>query len=206
MVNGLGMGKKTENEIFEIQAQAVKKGTFKPLCDCQTGSPNETRVNKLKKIITVVAGIALLAVVAFVVFVKPSGGEADAKTLVVYKSPTCGCCGNWITHMREAGYKVDVRNTNDMNAVKIKNGINPKFSSCHTALIDGYVVEGHVPASEVTRLLAERPAVLGIAVPGMPLGAPGMKQGNPSNWAEYDVLAFDGVGRASVFKHVQPTP
>lgn len=159
----------------------------------------------MKKIITAVAGVALIALVGFMLFVSPSG-DSDAKTVVVYKSASCGCCGDWVAHMKEAGYKVEVRNRDDMNAVKAKYGIKPQFAACHTALVDGYIIEGHVPAAQVARLLEERPAILGISVPGMPLGSPGMEQGNQSNYADYDVLAFDGMGRSSVFQHITADP
>ncbi len=159
----------------------------------------------MKKIITAVAGVVLLALVGFMLFVSPSG-DSNAKTVVVYKSASCGCCGDWVAHMKQAGYTVEVRNMDDMNAVKAKYGIKPQFAACHTALVDGYIIEGHVPAEQVERLLAERPAVLGISVPGMPLGSPGMEMGNPSDYADYDVLAFDGKGRSSVFKHVKAGP
>ncbi len=104
--------------------------------------------------------------------------------------------------MEEAGFTVEVRDTEDMNAVKQQQGVNASFASCHTAIIDGYVVEGHVPAADVTRMLAERPAILGLAVPGMPVGSPGMEQGSPENYDAYDVMTFDGTGATSVYHSV----
>lgn len=121
----------------------------------------------------------------------------EAGDVVVYKSPTCGCCDGWVTHMRAAGFRVVSRDTSDVGAVKRRLGVLPTLQSCHTAIIGGYVVEGHVPADAITRLLAERPAIVGIAVPGMPAGSPGMESATP--FEHYDVIAFDAAGRTSVF-------
>jgi len=126
--------------------------------------------------------------------------DAGAKMLV-YKSPTCGCCSKWVDHMKSAGYEVETRDVNDLTAIKTQYGVQRTFSSCHTALIDGYIVEGHVPADQVKRLLEERPAVAGLAVPGMPIGSPGMEGPRPE---AYDVLAFNKDGTTAVFAHITP--
>ena len=111
----------------------------------------------------------------------PVGGPAATAVaaalplVVVHKSPTCGCCGLWVEHMREAGFPVEVRDTHALHGVKERLGIPTGKASCHTAEIDGYVVEGHVPAEDVKRLLAERPDARGLVLPGMPLGSPGME-------------------------------
>lgn len=117
--------------------------------------------------------------------------------VVVYKSPTCGCCDGWIDHMRAAGFRVIARDTSDVGAVKRRLGVLPTLGSCHTAIVAGYVVEGHVPADAVERLLEERPKIVGIAVPGMPAGSPGMEDARPH--VSYEVIAFDAAGRTSVF-------
>ena len=96
----------------------------------------------------------------------------------VFRSPTCGCCGLWVEHMKAAGFQVTDEITDDMPAIKQQYGVPANLSSCHTAIVDGYVVEGHIPAGDVMRLLAEKPNVAGIAVPGMPIGSPGMESGN----------------------------
>lgn len=127
--------------------------------------------------------------------------DADLPTVLVYKSPTCGCCNGWIEHMEAAGFTVDARNTTDLMTVKRDGGVPPQMSSCHTAIIDGYVVEGHVPAEHVKELLAQRPEVAGIAVPGMPIGSPGMEGANPE---PYQVLSFTHTGDAAVFANVDP--
>jgi hypothetical protein len=123
--------------------------------------------------------------------------EPGPGDMVVYKSPTCGCCGLWVDHMRAAGFTVIERDTSDVGAVKDRLGVLPSLGSCHTAIVAGYVVEGHVPADDVIRLLEERPAIVGIAVPGMPAGSPGMESARP--FVPYDVIAFDKNGRTNVF-------
>ncbi len=118
--------------------------------------------------------------------------------LEVYKSPTCGCCGAWVDHMKENGYDVVVHEQQNLQSIKEKAGILPGQGSCHTAFIDGYAIEGHVPAADVDRLLAERPDARGLTVPGMPVGSPGMEMGDRVD--AYDVLLFDEGGTA-VFSH-----
>lgn len=120
------------------------------------------------------------------------GAPASAAEVLVYKSPTCGCCGGWVAHMRANGFKVNVRDVDDVYPVKAAAGVPDALASCHTAMVDGYVVEGHVPAPSVLRLLDQRPAVKGLAVPGMPAGSPGM-EGNGRE--PYNVLAFDARGK-----------
>ena len=127
--------------------------------------------------------------------------DPDLPTVLVYKSPTCGCCNGWVEHMEAAGFAVDARNTTDLMTVKRDGGVPAQLSSCHTAIIDGYIVEGHIPAEQVKRLLAERPAVAGIAVPGMPTGSPGMEGANAQ---PYQVFSFTHSGEAAVFANVDP--
>lgn len=124
------------------------------------------------------------------------GVPANATEVTVYKSPTCGCCEKWIDHLEDNGFDVVSKDVRDLSAVKAAYAVAPRLASCHTALVDGYVVEGHVPAVDIKRLLAERPPVKGLAVPGMPMGSPGME--GPRN-DPYDVVTFDGEGRTKVF-------
>jgi hypothetical protein len=135
-----------------------------------------------------------LVLTAFMAMVSPRA--AQAVEITVYKSAQCGCCGNWVKYMRARGYKLAVRNMDNLDAVKKMAGVPDRFQSCHTALVDGYVVEGHVPAADVARLLAERPKARGIAVPGMPMGSPGM-EGRMSE--RYHVVLFGGPGGAKIF-------
>lgn len=133
---------------------------------------------------------------------SPARADADAlPKALVYKTPSCGCCNLWVDHLREAGFEVDARNLNDLIPVKIDAGVPPRMSSCHTALIDGYVVEGHIPAEHVKRLLEERPDVVGIAVPGMPIGSPGMEG---IGARPYQVLSWDREGNVEVYAEVDP--
>lgn len=116
--------------------------------------------------------------------------------VTVYKSPTCGCCAEWVDHLRENGFAVVVHDQDDLSMVKAANGITPRLESCHTGVVDGYVVEGHVPADLIARLLTERPDIAGLAVPGMPGGSPGMESAPKE---AYQVLAIGRDGRTSVY-------
>lgn len=121
-----------------------------------------------------------------------------APVVQVYKSPTCGCCALWVKHLEQAGFTTRVTETEDVAKIKAQRGVPARAQSCHTAVVDGYVIEGHVPAADVQRLLKERPAVVGLAVPGMPIGSPGMEV--PGQRAQpYDVVAFDKQGQMKVF-------
>ncbi|MEP0547608.1 MAG: DUF411 domain-containing protein [Rhodothermales bacterium] len=126
-----------------------------------------------------------------------SATEADLPLVTVYKSPTCGCCAKWADHIEAAGFPVKTVDVTDLGAVKAEHGIPAQYGSCHTAVVDGYAVEGHVPAEDVKRLLAERPEAAGLAVPGMPIGSPGME--TPGRRADrYEVLLVQD-GDATVF-------
>ncbi len=137
---------------------------------------------------------------------EPGGRPAEAwaaeapGVVKVYKTPTCGCCTGWVEHLRAEGFTVEAVDLPDLAQVKRDLGVDTPLMSCHTAVVDGYVVEGHVPASTIRRLLAERPEVTGIAVPGMPIGSPGMEGPNPET---YDVLTFRRGGGTAVFETVQ---
>jgi hypothetical protein len=139
-----------------------------------------------------------LALTAATVQVGVSRAQSAAPTVTVYKSPTCGCCSKWIEHMRSNGFEVKSTDVQDMTSIKTANGVPVEAGSCHTALVGGYVLEGHVPADSVKRLLREKPKVAGLAVPGMPAGSPGMEV--PSGQVEhYDVVSFVKGGATTVF-------
>jgi hypothetical protein len=121
-----------------------------------------------------------------------------AEVVTVYKSPTCGCCSQWVEHMREAGFQVETHDMDDVTPVKVEHGISPRHQSCHTAVVGDYVLEGHVPADLVRRMLEERPEIAGLAVPGMPVGSPGMETPDGAKNA-YDVIAFTEDGGESVY-------
>lgn len=120
----------------------------------------------------------------------------DLPTITVYKSPTCGCCTQWISHLREDGFEVEGVDLQDLRMIKSMSGIAPEQASCHTARIGDYVIEGHVPASDIRRLLAEHPDARGLTVPGMPQGSPGMESPNPEH---YQVLLIGPSGETTVF-------
>lgn len=117
--------------------------------------------------------------------------------LTVFRSPTCSCCHKWIEHMEAAGFTVKDKITEDMTAIKAQYGVPASLASCHTTIADGYVIEGHIPAEDVQRLLAEKPEVAGIAVPGMPIGSPGMESG--SYVEPYTVFSFTESGETATF-------
>jgi hypothetical protein len=139
---------------------------------------------------SVACGLAL----AMLIFV--SCRSTDPLAITVYKSPTCGCCAKWIDHLEAGGLVVEAIDVDNLDWVKKENGVPAQLVSCHTALIDGYVIEGHVPVEDVIRLLEERPDVAGLAVPKMPIGSPGMEGPNPE---PYDVLAFTEQGSTHTY-------
>lgn len=123
----------------------------------------------------------------------------SATTVEIYKSPTCGCCGKWIEHMQKNGFKVETHEVDDIPASRKKLGMPDKLGSCHTSKIGNYVVEGHVPAQDIKRLLKEKPKALGLAIPSMPPGVPGM---DIPNSPPYETLLVQADGSTSVFaKH-----
>ena len=142
-------------------------------------------------------GTALAAGASLLTF-RPAGASLfKAGTLVIYKSPTCGCCSKWVDHVKAAGFETQVHDVENMGTIKSRYGVPADLSSCHTALIDNYVIEGHVPADLIQKLLKEKPEVAGLAVPGMPAGSPGMEMGTAKD--AYDVLTFTRKGKTAVF-------
>jgi len=140
----------------------------------------------------------LLMVAAGTAAVGPPAAAATALPQVeVFKSPYCECCGAWVEHMKAAGFDVKVTLVNDTTAARKRLGVPDKFGSCHTATVGGYVLEGHVPAVEVKKLLAAKPAAVGLAVPGMPPGSPGMEVGTRQD--PYKVFLIDKSGHETVF-------
>lgn len=125
--------------------------------------------------------------------------DGPAPTIEVWKSATCRCCGNWVKHLEANGFAVKVNATEPAALARLKReaGIGDKLASCHTAKIDGYVIEGHVPGTDIKRLVADHPDATGLAVPGMPIGSPGMEQGTETE--PYDVLLIKKDGSTEVF-------
>ena len=152
-------------------------------------------------------GLASFATAAATVIGTRSLGAQPAATrtaagvalppMTVYKDPNCGCCAEWVSHVRKAGFVVTVRDTADMSSVKASFGVPSALESCHTARVGAYAIEGHVPADLIQKLIREKPVARGLAVPGMPQGSPGMEQGAPKD--AYEVLLFDKAGKTRVF-------
>lgn len=126
---------------------------------------------------------------------------ADLPVVSVYKTATCGCCSKWIEHLKAAGFEVEATDLPDLAKLKAESGVPRTLESCHTAKVEGYVIEGHVPAEDIVRLLAERPAVRGLAVPEMPLGSPGMEHPDPSRHQAYQVMSFGADGAKVYASH-----
>jgi len=153
---------------------------------------------------TILAGLGAFAVAAC--SRQSSGAASSAATsprklphMQVHKSTGCTCCGPWVEHMKSAGFTADVHEVADVGPVKTRLGVPPNLMSCHTAEVDGYFLEGHVPAADALRLLDERPMARGLTVPGMPLGSPGMEV--PGQSQAYDVLLVSADGSTRVFAH-----
>jgi hypothetical protein len=123
----------------------------------------------------------------------------EKEVITVHKDPTCGCCSGWVEHLQKAGFKTKVLDTKALDAVKQRLGVPDDLGACHTAEMAGYIVEGHVPAAALKRLLAEKPKAAGLAVPGMPVGSPGMEGGKPE---KYDVILFGPEGRRTYMSFV----
>ena len=128
----------------------------------------------------------------------PRVGANGTDVVAVYKSRTCGCCGEWVKHVEAGGLRVEVHEMDDMSPIRDRYGVPGALASCHTAVVSGYAIEGHVPAADIVRLLKERPKVRGLAVPGMVPGSPGMDQGPPQHYA---TLAFDERGYRVFAQH-----
>ncbi len=133
---------------------------------------------------------ALTLVAAFFVLQR-STAQAESPAILVHKDPNCSCCAGWVRHLKDAGFAVRVEETTNLQPVRKRLGVPADLAACHTAEVDGYVLEGHVPAVAVRRLLEQRPTAIGLAVPGMPVGSPGMEGGTPQR---YEVVLFGAKG------------
>jgi hypothetical protein len=139
---------------------------------------------------TLVFALALAGAVAY-------GQRTSGPVVEVFKTATCGCCALWVDHLEQNGFTTKVTNATNLTAIKRQHQVPAALESCHTAVVGGYVVEGHVPAGDIQRLLQEKPAIAGIAVPGMPVGSPGMEQGSRRD--PYQVVAFTKDGSTRTF-------
>ena len=142
--------------------------------------------------------ISLLSILGLGIYIgiNSFGQKAIAEEIMVYKSPTCGCCKKWVKHLEQAGYDVKTKDVRNMSKVKNKFGVQRQFQSCHTAKVGKYFIEGHVSASDIKRLMKEKPDIKGLSAPGMPMGSPGMEGHRKDN---YDVIAIDNNNNATVY-------
>jgi hypothetical protein len=157
----------------------------------------------MKRVSVLILAVAAVAAAAFMVSGRPSAAapvpaSATASApieIMVYKSPTCGCCKKWNDYLTANGFQVTSRDMDDVSPIKTELGVPRKLVSCHTAVVQGYVIEGHVPAADIARLLREKPKVVGLSAPGMPGASPGMDTGSDP----YEVLTFDMKGATTVW-------
>ena len=153
------------------------------------------------KVLSIFLAIALLV---FNAGIQAETIEAGKPVdIVVYRSPTCECCGKWLEHLKKNNFTVKDVVTEDVQVIKDKYGVPKAMASCHTALVDGYVIEGHVPANDIMKLLKTKPKIVGIAVPGMPSGTPGMEMGDRKD--SYKVMSFDKENHYEVFNSYEGT-
>jgi hypothetical protein len=147
---------------------------------------------------TFTLGVSFLALALTTGAARPSTADTDPKqpVITVYKDASCGCCKSWIEHLIKHGYRVDAKDSPDMTEIKRSLGVPEGLTACHTAVVNGYLLEGHVPAADNARLLKTKPKVAGLAVPGMPMGSPGMEGPRTQH---YQVLSFDKAGKTRIF-------
>ena len=144
------------------------------------------------------ATVALAAILAWAGSVWMAAQTAKPQ-MTVYKSATCGCCSKWVEHMQANGFEVKAINVDDIDKVKRERGVPADAASCHTGIVNGYVVEGHVPADAVQKMLKEKPSIAGIAVPGMPMGSPGMEVPGGQKEA-FNIVSFDKSGKTAIYE------
>jgi hypothetical protein len=147
--------------------------------------------------------LTVLGSAGTILAMKPAFAEAGLPKVIVSKDPSCGCCSGWVDHLKTAGFPVEVHETAGVNRVKARLGVPDALASCHTAEVGGYVIEGHVPAEAIKRLLTEKPQAKGAAVPGMPVGSPGMEVEGVEN-DTYDVVLFGPAGQKTFARYKGP--
>ncbi|MFK5914498.1 MAG: DUF411 domain-containing protein [Woeseiaceae bacterium] len=153
----------------------------------------------LKRDLSYLIPVFLIFTVSIFIVLNLITKDVHAEDILVYKSPTCGCCKKWVKHLEREGFNVKTKNYKNMKPIKKTFGVQQKFQSCHTAKVGKYFIEGHVSASDIKRLLKEKPDIKGLAAPGMPMGSPGM-EGRRKD--KYNVLAIDKNNNATIYsKH-----
>ncbi|MES9964333.1 MAG: DUF411 domain-containing protein [Candidatus Sedimenticola sp. 20ELBAFRAG] len=152
-------------------------------------------INKSQMVIGLALVVLLLIGGLGLLSAQQSSSSTD-HDIVVYKSPTCGCCKEWVKHLKNNGFSVEVHNQQNVAPIKRELGVPARLQSCHTAKVGDYVIEGHVPADLISKLLLEKPKIKGLAVPGMPMGSPGMEGPRKD---DYDIVTFSENGRTSIY-------
>ncbi|MES9872666.1 MAG: DUF411 domain-containing protein [Candidatus Sedimenticola sp. PURPLELP] len=152
-------------------------------------------INKSQMVIGLALVVLLLIGGLGLLSAQQSSSSTD-HNIVVYKSPTCGCCKEWVKHLKNNGFSVEVHNQQNVAPIKRELGVPARLQSCHTAKVGDYVIEGHVPADLISKLLVEKPKIKGLAVPGMPMGSPGMEGPRKD---DYDIVTFSESGRTSIY-------
>lgn len=152
-----------------------------------------------RRTLLLIGGLAVALSIVAGIAISYDQSQPAPPTMVVYKHPECGCCTKWVGHLRESGFRVRVNDTRDWPETRQKLGVPDSLAACHTGVVNGYLVEGHVPAEDIHRLLRERPAAKGLAVPGMPIGSPGMEASDQRE--PYDVLLMTEDDRRTVYAH-----
>lgn len=155
----------------------------------------KSKFRKTLVAVVMITGVIITLMLSQETFFEYEPAE-ETVPITVYKSPTCKCCNKWVQHLEDNGFNVNTVNKFDMKSIKSKEGVPLQLASCHTAVVGDYVIEGHVPAADIKRLLKEQPAVAGLTVPGMPMGSPGMEGARKDS---YKVLTFSKNGDRSVF-------
>lgn len=157
---------------------------------------SENTHNRIQRRMTYVIPITIVTMIATNLGISFATKAAYAQDIMVYKSPTCGCCKKWVNHLENEGFNVKTKDYNDMNPIKKTFGVNSQFQSCHTAKVGKYFIEGHVSAFEIKKLLKDKPDIKGLSAPGMPMGSPGM-EGHRKD--KYNVLAIDKNDKAIIY-------
>ncbi|MCK5665401.1 MAG: DUF411 domain-containing protein [Thiotrichaceae bacterium] len=156
---------------------------------------------KLLKLLTILSFFCSSSGFAESPWDKVSEQQDKPIDIVVYRSPTCGCCSKWLAHLEKHQFNVEDIVTNDVESIKEKYAVPKNLASCHTAIVDGYVIEGHVPAADIKTLLKTKPKIIGLTVPGMPAGTPGMEMGGRKD--PFKVMAFDKEGNKQIFNRYE---
>lgn len=148
-------------------------------------------------VVTICLTVGVLGIMGSTAAISHAQQKATKPDAIVYHSPDCRCCGGWMNHLKAQGFEIKDFLTPDIEAVKQKHNVPDNLTSCHTAIVDGYVIEGHVPANDIKRLLQQKPNIAGLSVPNMPVGTPGMEMGNHKD--PFTVFSFDNSSKVAVF-------